>query len=161
MFTAVVSIWLLANSTPVYDSSKNVINIVLRHDVYKYSGRINELNTFEGTYTKDLVANGSVTIRLILTQEELTQIKQKVDEIGFFSYPDSFPENPNSIISPQFDFYLKIQNSSVSKEVSWNTNSLIDGNIGDNLYQLTRYIVSLIEQKPEFKALPPPFGGYY
>jgi hypothetical protein len=154
--TLIVSIWFLASNTPAYDSSKNVINIVFRYGVWSK----NELDTFEGTYTKDLIANGTVTTRLILTQEELTQIKQKSDEINFFSYPDSFPKIPNRTMYPQFDYYIKIQDHSVTKEVSWNTNSLIDGNMENNLTQLRNYITSLIEQKPEYKALPTPYGGY-
>jgi hypothetical protein len=154
--TFVLAYVLLANNAPEYDSSENVINIVFKYGV----GAKNELNTFEGTYTKDLIADGTKTTRLILSSEELRQIQQKMVDIGFFSYPESFPPNPGYRRYPREDYYIKVQNGSTVKEVSWNTDSLIDSSVQDNLGQLVTYLGNIIVQKPEYKMLPPAKGAY-
>jgi hypothetical protein len=154
--TFVLAYVLLANNVPEHDSSKNVINIVFRWGV----GAKNELNTFEGTFTKDLVVDGTKTTRLSLSQEELSQIRQKMVDIGFFDYPENFPPKPGYGVDPRMDYYLKVQIGSTVKEVSWNAESMIDSSIQDNLGQLYTYLVSIIVQKPEYKMLPPANGAY-
>ncbi len=131
-------------------------NIVFRYGV----GAKNELNTFNGSFTKDLVSNGTVTTPLTLSEEELKGLQQKIVEVGLFSYPDSFPLHPNRLVSPQSDCYIKVQSGSTIKEVAWNSNSLIESNIQESLDGLKDYITTLIEQKPEYQALPTPTGGY-
>ncbi|GAA0342200.1 hypothetical protein GCM10008931_36980 [Oceanobacillus oncorhynchi subsp. oncorhynchi] len=37
-------------------------------------GKNNEINTFEGTVTKDLIENGTATAEISLTEEEMNQI---------------------------------------------------------------------------------------
>ncbi len=123
-------------------------------------GAKNELNTFEGTYTKDLIIDGTKTTRLTLSPEELRQIQQKMVDIDFFNYPESFPPKPGYRMYPRADYYIKVQNGSTVKEVSWNTESLIDSCIQDNLGQLATYIMNIIVQKPEYKMLPPANGAY-
>jgi hypothetical protein len=147
---------LLTNNVPKYDSSQNVINIIFKYGVTAK----NELNTFEGTYTKDLIMGNTTTTSLVLSQEELSQIQQRMVDIDFFNYPENFPKNPHYGQDPQENYYIKVQGNSTVKEVSWNTNSLIDGNIQENLQQLANYITNMIEQKPEYKALPRAIGGY-
>ena len=56
--------------------------------IFKYGvGAKNELNTYNGTYVKDMVTAPSVTTNLSLTIEEKRQILQRIAEIGFFTYP--------------------------------------------------------------------------
>jgi hypothetical protein len=151
----VVAYVLLTNNVPEYDSSQNVINIILKYGV----GARNELNTFEGTYTKDMVADNPITIRMILSEEELGQIQQKVTEMDLFSFPDNFSINQDAV-TPQTDYYIKVQNGSTVKEVSWNVNSAMESDIQNSLGQLASYLIGMIEQKPEYKALPEPTSGY-
>ena len=61
-------------------------NLIFRYGV----GARNELNTFKGTYTRDMVQDPSITIPLSLTKDDLDKIYQKMVEIDFFSYPDEF-----------------------------------------------------------------------
>jgi hypothetical protein len=140
-----------------YDSSKNVINITFKYGV----GARNELNTFEGTYTKDLILDDNVTTRMTLSQEELSQIQQKIAEMDLFSFPDNFPLNPSGFVTPQMDYYIKVQNGTQIKEITWSNNSLMESNTKNSLDQLVSFLRNMIEQKPEYKALPPPRGGYY
>ena len=48
------------------------------------------LDTFKGTYTKDMVMDPSITVPLSLSEEEMDRIYQKMVEIDFFNYPDKF-----------------------------------------------------------------------
>jgi len=129
--------------------------------IFKYGvGAKNELNTFNGTYTKDLVLDPSVTIKLTLTNEEKLQILQKIAEMDLLNFPDNFSRRQSPIVTPQTDYYIKVQNGSQIKEISWNTNSLIESNMQNSLEQFVSYLIGIIEQKPEYKALSPPRGGY-
>jgi hypothetical protein len=137
-----------------YDSSQNVINIIFKYG----TGARNELNTFEGTYTKDLIMDNPITTRMILSQEELRQIQQKITEIDLFSFPDNFSIDGG--VTPQTDYYIKVQNGTQIKEITWSNSSLMESNIQNSLEQLVSYLRGMIEQKPEYKALPAPRGGY-
>jgi len=129
--------------------------------LFRYGvGAKNELNTFNGTYTKDMVIDPSITIDLTLTVAEKWQIMNKINSIDFFNLPSSFPINPHMWVTPQTDYYLKVQNGSETNEVSWNANSLIEDNIEKNLEQLITYLLEIIENKAVYKALPIPRAGY-
>lgn len=129
--------------------------------IFKYGvGAKNELNTYNGTYVKDMVTAPSVTTNLSLTIEEKRQILQRIAEIGFFSLPDNFTLNPSEQVSPQVDYYIKVQNGSQFKEVSWSNNSLIESDIQNSLDGLVNYLISVIQNKPEYEALPTPSAGY-
>jgi hypothetical protein len=137
-----------------YDSSKNPVNIDFKYGLY---GR-NELDTFKGIFTKDLVADGTITTRLTLTQEELIEIRDKLVGIGFFDYPGTFPSQ--GIVTPRADFYLKVQNGSTLKEVTWYSDSQFDSKTESDLTELYYIITGIVEEKLEYKLLPPPNGAY-
>lgn len=148
----------LANLVFAYDSSKNPINIDFKFGVTSR----NELNTFNGTFTKDLLLDGTITTRLILSQEELSQIRQRLFDIGFYDYPKIFASQ--GIVQPRADYYLKVQNGTTIKEVIWYSDSFT-GNKTDetteaNLNQLYNLIWTMIETKIEYKLLPAA-NGYY
>jgi len=119
----------------------------------------NELNTFSNTYTKDMILDPPITIWLYLSDEEMNQIWQKMVDIDFFNCPDTLAVSTGRIVTPQDDFYIKVQNGSVVKEVSWSTNSEVNA-IEQNLAQLANLIKGIVEQRPEYRELPPPNGGY-
>jgi hypothetical protein len=137
-----------------YDPSKNPVNIHFKYGV----GGKNELNTFNGTFTKDLVIDGTITTRLTLTPEELSQIQERLSDIGFFDYPETFPSQ--LVVTPRGDYYLKVQNGSTVKEVTWYSDSQLDPKTDADLSQLCSLITDMIEEKLEYKLLPPPNGAY-
>jgi hypothetical protein len=157
VFSVILLVAATSLQNTISPSPKNGsnFNLLLRYGV----GAKNELNTFEGTYTKDMVLDPPITIKLTLSDAELEQIRQKMVEIGFFDYPESFPLRDSSI-TPRTDYYIKVKNDSSIKEVSWNSNSLLENNIQNNLWQLVDLIKNIVEQKPEYEALPPARGGY-
>ncbi len=54
-------------------------NILMKYGV----GRRNELNTFQNTYTKDLVLDGTLTVPLVLSESDLNAIEAKLEQIDF------------------------------------------------------------------------------
>ncbi len=101
------------NTLPPYDSSRNPVNLIFRFGV---TGN-NELNTFHGTFTKDLCIDGTITTRLVLSEAELEQVWQKLVEVDFLSLPESHPlKEPLTV--PDYSYYLMVQNGNTTKEVS-------------------------------------------
>jgi hypothetical protein len=135
-------------------------NVKLRYGI---SAR-NELNTFQNTYTKDLILDGTITVPFVLSDQEFQQIRNKMDEIGFVSYPDTFlAVTTDTIIQmvqpyPTYDFEVKL-NSSI-KHLYWDDEIINQNTQAIKLRELIKLIRTIIESKPEYSQLPPARGGY-
>jgi hypothetical protein len=129
--------------------------------IFRYGvGAKNVLDTFNGTYTRDMVIDPPVTVNLSLSNEELQNIYQKMIEISFFSYPENVPPRPNLTVYPHQDYYVKVQCDSKTKEVSWSYESMFEQDFGDGLTQLVNCITHTIESREEYRKLPTPNAGY-
>ncbi len=125
----------------------------------------NELDTFKGIFTKDMVNKDPALIMMDLTQEELDVIYQKMVDIDFFSYPGSFhPQFEGSVIGstdPFLAYYLEYQNETGSKVVYWDTQFVAPEDTQyKNLRELAHLIVEIIQAKPEYQELSEPTAGY-
>jgi len=137
--------------------------------IFKYGvGARNELNTFEGTYTKDMVIDPPITADLSLTQEELDGIYQRMLEINFFEYPDTFSVfveagEDVAYFTPFSTYYFKILYDSKIKELWWSDNifKAEDDEKANGLRELIKFIREIVESKEEYKNLPPARGGYF
>lgn len=124
--------------------------------IFKYGvGAINELNTFDQTYTKDMVIDPSVTVKMVLSNNELNNIYQKINDLKLFN-ENTEPEG-NMMVEPCSSYYLKVQINSEQKELSWDN---CRGRISDKFQQFSSYIIQIIESKDEYEKLPTPRGGY-
>ncbi len=133
--------------------------------IFKYGvDAKNILNTFEGTYTKDMIPDPPIATKLSLTREELDTIYKKMVDIDFFSYPDVFTipvkDEYVGMITPYQSYYFKVQHGSGIKELSWEDSITNQNNDADRLRELTKCIREIAESKNEYKKLPPPRGGY-
>lgn len=130
---------------------------------FKYYHK-NELNTFDKTYQKDLIMDGTIKVYFWLTTEEQNEILKKANEINFFSFPDIFPSDPGIIIRPDpGDQILRIKTDNEDHQTQWTISTiLIDTNDPQTvkLKELISLIISIIEAKAEYKNLPPSRGGY-
>jgi hypothetical protein len=152
---ALLNMPFYGNALPPYDSSRNPVNIVFKFG----TGARNELNTFHGTFTKDLCIDGTVTARLTMSQEELTSIRQKIIETDFFNCPETFPlEEP--LTFPDYSYYLMVEDGTAVKQVTWSSNSVIDSATEAKLSQLADFLTNMIVEKPEYQRLPPANGAY-
>ena len=61
----------------------------------------NEINTFEGKLTKDLIADGVATGDLILTEDEMEEIYERMREIKIAEPKDFTPEPVNGEVCTQ------------------------------------------------------------
>ena len=144
---------------PCTDSDFNLI--------FKYGvGAKNVLNTFQGTYTRDMVVGPPIPVRLCLSEKELDNIYQKMVEIDFFGYPDKFHVlvlhgGVAGRVTPYSTYYFKVKyNNSEIKELVWADNIISEDERADNLRELIKFIIEIIESKPGYKRLPEPRGGY-
>lgn len=134
--------------------------------IFKYGVMAkNELNTFTGRYTKDMVLAHSITTRLTLTKDELDQIHQKMIDFDFFNYPDTFKVGPRadgmiSIVTPYDSYYFKVQVGNETKELTWEDEIKNPDPKADKLRELIKLITSIIQSKPAYNALPQPRSGY-
>jgi hypothetical protein len=146
------------NAAPPVESN---FNLIFRYGV----GAKNELNTFEGTFTRDMVLDPSITVKLSLSQEELDRIYQKMAEIDFFNYPDEFSVTvpagePAVIKTPYSTYYFKVEYDSKIKELWWVDEIHNQNTEADKLRELVSLIINAISATEEFKKLPTPKGGY-
>ncbi len=134
--------------------------------VFKYGvGARNELDTFNGTFTKDMISDPSITVNLYLSEEEMDSIYQKMVEIDFFDYPDEFsipipPDGKIGIVTPYNSYYFKVEYDSKIKELWWEDEITNENVEADKLRELINLIWDIIKSKDEYKELPEPTGGY-
>ena len=131
---------------------------------FKYDFR-NALNTFENTYQKDLILDGTVKVPFWLTAEEQNKIFDKVNQLNYFLLPDTLKYIPQDSITLSIEpnpgeQKLRIKYLSNDKTTIW-TYPLNDDNPQvKDLIELQNFIITIIESKPEYKRLPPRRGGY-
>jgi hypothetical protein len=148
-----------AYRTPCADSD---FNLILRYGV----GAKNELNTFKGTYTKDMVNRPSITTRLCLTREELDAIHLKALEIDLYNFTRRMysPPEGNVIgeVTPYSTYYLEVRNGTTIKILRWSNRftTTTEHEKYDDIMGLVRLIIEIVESHPEYKKLPEPTAGY-
>ena len=124
----------------------------------------NVLNTFQNTYTKDLILDGTTTVSFFLSDEELHQMRNKMDEIGIFSYPDTFiavtADSITQHIDPYATYDFEVKSESTIKHVAWNDAIINQNTQAIKLRELISLIRTVIESKPEYSKLPAAKGGY-
>jgi hypothetical protein len=137
----------------------NQYNLIFKYGVDSR----NILNTFNCTFTKDMVMDPSLTINMTLTAQEMDTIYQKMNQIGFFSYPDTYVVEQTDIvgiISTASHYYFNYEDGVCVKELLWNDASISYDEDTTNLRELISLIINIIESKDAYKELPPPKSGY-
>ena len=169
--TALILILIIVFSPKSQDSSESIIRETTSNIIFRYGSshgkHPNELDTFKGKFTKDMVNMEPVWVRLDFTQEEMDTINRKMAEIDFFSYPKKFQPKPElegeifSQRSPFTVYYIEYHNESGTKVVYWTTARGAPDDIQyQNLNELARLIVGIIQAKPEYQMLLDPSAGY-
>jgi hypothetical protein len=134
--------------------------------IFKYGVMArNKLDTFQGTYTKDMVMDPPITVELSLSEGEREIIYQKMVEIEFFSYPDEFsvsvpPGELVGIVTPYASYYFKVEYNSQIKELRWEDEITNPDEKAERLRELIKLIREIVESKGEYKELPEPTSAY-
>ena len=134
--------------------------------IFKYgvTGR-NTLDTLKSTFTKDMVMDPAITVKLSLSGEEMDSIYQKMVEIDFFNYPDKFsvsvpPGELKTEVTPYSTYFFRVTYGTKSKELLWHDKITNSDEKADKLKELITLIRNIIESKEEYKKLPEPRSGY-
>jgi hypothetical protein len=121
----------------------------------------NELNTFNGTYQKDLVMDGIIKVPFWLTTSEQNMIVEKVLAVNFFAFPDTFYRIQDLIAEPDpSPDFLRVKYGNYEKAVVWFLPMDTNNSYAQSLRELAELIKAIIEANPEYKKLPPARGGY-
>ncbi len=113
------------------------------------------LDTFAGTYSREKVLhNPAVTIELVLTPDELDTIYRKMEQIGFFQYPEQFairvPEGRSAAtVTPASKYHFQVRSDGATKEVRWHDNIVgYTSPEADRLRELIQIIERIIQTRP-------------
>lgn len=130
----------------------------------------NSLDTFKGTFTKDLVAGSPITAtaNLSLTRDEMERVYQELVAMDILSYPAAFAPPYAEVTTPGtehtvsgvINYHLRLTAAGIEKDISW---SDVNGSTTQEAVALRdwfRRLMELIISKPEYKAMPQARGGY-
>ena len=163
LLIAVVSLVVLpACAQPGTPRQNTSFNFIFKYGV----GAGNILDTFENSYTRDMVIDPPERTKMVLTDHEMNSIYAKMRDIGFFDYPVQFSipmpkEGSVGMVTPHQTYYFKVTVGTQSKELTWEDNIItVKSEPADKLRELITLILKIIEAKPEYKTLPTPRGGY-
>jgi hypothetical protein len=123
-------------------------------------GFADELNTFTQTYQKDLVADGTVTVPFWLTSAEQEVILRKVQEVGFFSFPDTIHKQSGVFLSPDpSPDLLRVKTDNLDKTVVWFYPLDPNDSHSRLILELRDVITQVVQAKSEYKGLPAARGA--
>lgn len=123
------------------------------------------LDTFNGTYTKDMIIDPAVTITYRLTNTQAIEIFQKMVEIDLWDYPDVFsiatPKHGTvGIITPVMSYRITVRNGDITKTLFWLDEITEPTTMeAERLRSLFSMIIEMIQNSPEYKHLPEPKMG--
>ena len=124
----------------------------------------NELNTFADTFTKDLILDGTVMVSFHLPAADLDSIEAKMEQINFFSYPDTFRvtsrDSIRCFIMPYCTYDFKVASRSRVKTLFWEDAIVANDPQATKLRELIMLIREIVESKPEYQQLRSARGGY-
>ena len=121
------------------------------------------LDTFEGTFTKDLIYDPPVTIPLRLSDQQMKAVYRKMIEIDFFGYPDVFAiptptfNQPWHIQTPAERYHIVVRSGGTTKTLDWK-DEIVEpsSHEANNLRALFMMIDGIITASPEYRQLPAP-----
>jgi hypothetical protein len=126
------------------------------------SCNVDVLDTFGGTFTRDMMVENDITVPLALTDAQMRTIYRMMVEIGFFDYPAVFaiptPKNEAiGIATPAMAFKITVINGDITKTLSWK-DEIIDPTTpeADKLRTLLWLIIGMIQENPVYQELPDP-----
>lgn len=119
----------------------------------------NEINTFKGTVTKDLISDGTKTINLKFNDEEMKAIYEKMREIKIHEKKDFIliggcSQEPYG----EDEWKIQINGETITHDISGEYCDRTDD--AKQLIELRYYIFNIVKSKDAYKSLPKPNGGY-
>jgi hypothetical protein len=142
-------------------ASLPTIKSVAGHDeqfiqIFFHHGHCNELDTFHGTYQKDLVSKGTIKAAMWLKKRDQEILLSTLHRLRFFNLPDTIPKQHDIIVDPDMGVQiLKVKYGGTIKTVVWyETNEPSFENDKYSIEEISRLLVKIIYSTPEYKAMP-------
>ncbi|WP_047984397.1 hypothetical protein [Ornithinibacillus californiensis] len=124
---------------------------------YGYEAR-NIIDTFENSYTKNMILNDDQTIEMLLSDEEMKLIYEKMKEADILYSAENATDT--SCAKPHEINKLKLTLNGKDYEREWIT-SYCDSTPDNILKNFIAFVhQEIVLAKEEYKALPEPSGGY-
>ncbi|MDN3451699.1 hypothetical protein QMA09_15985 [Planococcus sp. APC 3906] len=147
-----------SNKDGMPEEMPNDFNFSLQYGIQKK----NEINTFEGKLTKDLIADGVATADLILTEDEMEEIYERMREIKITETKDFTPGPINGEICTQEpheedEWHIVINGETLTHSISGSFCEPTDD--AKQFIELRNEVVNEIKSKVAYKSLPEPRGG--
>ena len=120
----------------------------------------NEINTFEGSFTKDLISAGTITTDLTFTEQEMDFIYGQMKEITIADTKQLIPEPIGCAMEPygEDEWVILINGETIKHSVS--ETYCEPTHDAQQLIDLRETIFDLIKKKDVYKELPEAVGGY-
>lgn len=123
-----------------------------------------QINTYNKTFTKDLVLNGSQTIDFEFSTEVKQQILELMTKMNIMSCPDDLKVEGMGI-TPPCHYKLTVTIKGETKTIIWDegfysgmTENLPRDNV--NFLKLVEFVSNNIYSMEEYKNMPEANGGY-
>lgn len=139
------------------DEKINNFNFVFKYGV----DAKNKLDTIKGKYVKDMITEGSITIDLKLSNEEMNTIYSEMNRVNILNYPENFESEGGMVVTPFETYSLRVIIDGKEKNIYWKDQSLSKTKEAVQLRELFERIQVIISNKEEYKKLPEAQGGYY
>jgi len=126
-------------------------------------GKKNEINTFKGTVTKDLIDDGIATIDLVLSDAELLEVYEKMKEIEVMQ-PKKFNPKPMTGESCEQEPYeedeweIMIDGETIEHYISGKYCEPTED--AKQFHALRNFVYNKIKNKDDYRELPEASGGY-
>jgi len=128
--------------------------------IHLQTGFLDELNTFEGTMTKDLVMDGSITVSFWLSTPAQDSILERAEQLSFFGLPDTIPVLDGVAIQPDpSPDMLRIRAWDRDHTVVWSYPVDQMNTHAAAVFELSEFIMEIVRQSPVYRSLPEPRGG--
>ena len=126
-------------------------------------GKKNEINTFKDTVTKDLIEDGTKTVDIALTDEEMLEIYEKMKEIDITNTKQFIPEPVNGEMCEQEpyeedEWKITLDGETISHYISGAYCEPTKD--ARQFLELRNFVFNKIENKDEYLKLPKSKGGY-
>ncbi len=129
--------------------------------VQLHYGFRNAVNTFDGTLTKDLVMDGSVTVPFWFTTEEQQHIATYLERADFFDLPDTIHQIPGvSWVPNPGPLKLRVATDRGEKVVVLYYPPEQTNGHWKAVEELALAIWTIVEATPAYKQLPPARGAF-
>jgi hypothetical protein len=129
--------------------------------VYFKFGHADQVDTFDGTITKDLILNGTCTVPFGFKDSEQDSILRALTDSRFFDLPDTLYPIPNLRISsdpgPQV---LRVEYQGKTKSLVWSYVLDHSDPRTQIVYDLWVRLGTMVRSTDTYILLPPAEGGY-